>query len=201
MAFIPTENIIASIVATELGMQYLEPIVVNNTSSNFVTIYNTEFTIPNTKGLFCVIEFLNSKVFSNNRYIDYDDSGGITEYQSMDTRETIMIDLFSRDSSSRIKKNEVVMSLRSIFSEQQQDIFNFKIFPISEYFRNTSRAEGATMLNRFSITIDIARTYHKKIFHNPTSQYYYDNGYTVDGYTLPEQIKNNTPAFTFTLDS
>jgi len=169
-----TEIVIAQIIATQLGLDFLHPQLVTPSSSNFITIYNQEFTIPNTKGLFVTVEFLNDTPISNNNQLVTSDSGIVQEIQYSTVRETLMIDIFSRNNTSRQRKNEIVGALNSLFCKQIQDKYAFKIFPITSNFINASRAEGATMLNRYSITLYVQRFYTKTIDYNETSDTYYD---------------------------
>ena len=88
-------------------------------------------------------------------------------------RENIKIDILSRDNGARDKRWEVFASLQSIYSQQKQEEYQFKIFKLPTSFVNATEAEGGSQLNRFSIVIPTFSWYSKEV-DLPTDQDYYD---------------------------
>lgn len=77
-------------------------------------------------------------------------------------QEYIQIDIMSRDNAALMRQMEILSSLASTYSIQQQEKNSFKIFRLPIRFDNTSFAEGGSMLNRFSITIAANVWYRKE---------------------------------------
>ena len=173
---IETEKILASVIQKEMQL-----------SNDEIWIYNQEFRIPNISTLFVVVQFQNARILSSKDTIQTTDSGTI-EVQSIIQIESILVNVFSKDTSSRQRKHEVIFALNSVFSEQMQEKYGFRIFPIPHNFNNISRAEGATMLNRYGIAINVQRTYNKiiKSFND-----YYDK-FKIDVWDEPH-LEENIP--------
>ena len=176
---VETEKLIAEIISFNMGLKYLNPRLITPHSNNFVTIYNQDFTIPNNDGMFIVVQFVNGKTLSNNTKIENTDSGIIEVHSTIQT-ESLLINIFSRNVDSRQRKWQVITSLNSVFSEQQQERYGFRIFPIPQSTNNISRAEGSSMLNRYGIEMKIQRCYNELIKHNE----YYDK-FGVDVWDEP----------------
>jgi hypothetical protein len=157
-------------------------------SDSQVWIYNSDFKIPNTDGLYIVIEFLNSKTKASNSEI-VNSTGEMVEYQETVTREDIQIDVCSKNKESRQRKNEVTLALSGMYSQQLQEEQKFRIFSIPSNFTNTSKAEGSAMITRFSITVKCLCWYRKEVIHKD----YYDS-FGIDVYDEPV-LEANTPLF------
>lgn len=97
------------------------------------------------------------------------------ETQRVQMRENIQIDILSRDNQALFRRWEVVGALRSLNSEQAQELYGFKIFSIPRTFVNASGAEGGSLLNRFTITVPCIVWYEKTTVIPPSSFDYYDD--------------------------
>lgn len=97
----------------------------------------------------------------------------LKEIQEMTTQENIQIDLFSRSDEARMRRAEPILALRSIYSQQMQELYRFKIFALPSSFVNTSSAEGGSQIKRFSITMACHVWYRKEKI--PTGYDYYDD--------------------------
>jgi len=124
-----------------------------------VNIFNERFDIPEYDGLFIVIESKSTKVISN-RNIPVPSDSGITETQELTVLNSSAISLMSRNREAEQKKEEVIMALQSIYSQQCQEKYSFRLYrnPVIE---NLSGVEGAAMLNRFEISV-MSITWHEK---------------------------------------
>lgn len=126
-----------------------------------VTIYNQKFNIPPKDGLFVYLEYrsLPKMIASRNKLID-DGLGGANEHQDSTMMEEIAIGLYSKNLDALQRKEEAIMALHSIYSQQVQEMNSFKIFrnvnlvPINEI-------EGATRLYRFDIECKVLSWYNK----------------------------------------
>lgn len=130
-----------------------------------IFIYNQDFKVPETSGLFIVMQYNSSQNYStNNEFIPADEGvEGAQEKISMLNRESYTINVISKNDEARQKKEEVVMSLNSNYSQDQQGLYQFKIANLSDSFTNVSELEGAGMLNRFAITVNLLAFYDKTL--------------------------------------
>ena len=114
-------------------------------------------------------------------------------------REDIHIDLFSAGTDALFRHWEVLAALRSIYSQQQQELKNFKIFQIPRSFVNTSSAEGGSFINRYTIVISCHVWYEKlKPLTNAGGGDYFDDFTTrVDD---EQTIGTETPLIEFEIN-
>ena len=143
-----------------------------NLTNEQIYIYNQDFKIPQTKGLFVLIQYNNSSNYSTtNEFIPAPEGVDTAqEYISMLTREYYTINVVSKNDEARQRKEEVIMALNSNYSQDQQGLYQFQIAKISNSFVNVSELEGAGMLNRFAINISLLAFYNKV-----TDTSFYDN--------------------------
>lgn len=108
--------------------------------------------IPPDDRLYIVVGMVDSQVLSsvNTPVATYD---GMSEIHEMVIRENIQIDLLSSSIIALQRRYEALSVLNSVYSEQQQELYQFRIFPVSTSFLNTSGAEGGSNINRFSIVV------------------------------------------------
>ena len=142
-------KVIADIIVHELE---LEP-------SQIVLNYE-KFDIPPEPGLFVVLSYVSGKAIGN---VNESEStpAGMNEIQTVAMQHIIQIDLMSFDNTARTRKEEVIMALRSIYSQQTQEIYNMKIARIPEQFMNASSLEETKILNRFTMDLTIKSVYTK----------------------------------------
>lgn len=142
--------ILSNIIESELGL-----------ANGRVWIYNQDYKMPEDSGLFVALDYVNSEPYAVNRSSLPIITGGEQETVKMLAREEYAINILSKDSSARMRKEEVLMALNSTYSEQQQELYEFKIAQIPSGFTNVSELEGAGMLNRFVINIAVLAWYSK----------------------------------------
>ena len=65
-----------------------------------------------------------------------------TEVNRLQVREDIQIDIWSKGNQAIFRNWEVVAALQGIYSQQQQELINFKIMRLPRGMFNTSSAEG-----------------------------------------------------------
>ena len=192
------ENIIQDIILTELGL----PTDYGKSASGLI-IPSVYIVAPNinlgtTDKLQIGIQSIGSKIISNHVYSEYVESstGGepvLKQNNEALINDFIQIDLLSRNSDARLRRHEVFMALNSIYAQQQQETYLFKIFNLPQGFHNTSRAEGGTTILRYSIsfTVQYLRTYSHEII---TNDYYNSFPNYVD-------IEEEATVFNFTIPS
>lgn len=118
-----------------------------------VMFTNQKFFIP-TDGLFIAISYVGpSKVIANvNEAID-DGGDGLTEIQSITMAHLIQIDILGYGNDVRTRKEEIVMALHSIYSEQLQEQYHMQISRQPGPFMDTSFLEETKMVTRYTTTI------------------------------------------------
>ena len=87
-----------------------------------IFIYNQNFKLPETSGLFIIIQYNSSQEYSSNSEFVPTESGA-NELISSQVREEYTINVLSRDDTARTKKEEVKMALNSNYSQNQQGIY------------------------------------------------------------------------------
>lgn len=151
--------------------------------------------IPNTSDLFIVVGMVSSQPYGVSTRVENIEDGGLNEVQEGVAAETHQIDVFSRDNSALLRRFEVLLALRSYYSQQLQEKNNFQIARIPGNFVNTSDAEGGSNLNRFTLTISCQVWYRKtKVLASPSGDYYDDFTQRVDD---ANTVGTDTPLIAF----
>ena len=87
--------------------------------------------------------------------------------------EMVQVDILSRSNNALFRNWEIVAALQSIFAQQTMEKNQFKIGRLPTQFLNTSYAEGAAQLNRYTLTFPAFVWYRKgKVI---TTEGYYDD--------------------------
>ncbi len=162
------ESIIVDILQTQLDLE-----------ENQLWVRYQNEKIPPDDRLYIVVGMSDSQVISsvNTPTPAY---GGMEETLQTVARENFQIDIFSRSLAAIQRRWEVVAALNSVYSEQQQELYKFKIFTVPTSFVNTSSAEGGSNINRFSIIIACHTWYRQeKVLQSP-NDYYNDFDTRVD---------------------
>jgi hypothetical protein len=145
-------QIIANILTEEMNMP-----------ANSVWLRDQNKTIPNDNGLYIAVGMTSAQTIGNVTEVQ---TISDTQYEvnMLQQRETIQIDIFaSSETNQALFRNwEVIAALQSLYSQQQQELNNFKILRIPNSFLDTSSAEGGSVLQRYSITIMALVWYRKQ---------------------------------------
>lgn len=119
-----------------------------------VWIYNEKRDIPkNKKGVYVVVGEEDAQVATN--FKNYISDTGLTEQQTVLTMARISVDIFSYDDSARLRKAEVLMALKSDYSENMQQANCISIRSLPASVLNASGAEGPKIINRFNIVFKL----------------------------------------------
>jgi hypothetical protein len=143
------EQIIVNILQSEMQLP---------TQSVWIRDQNRKF--DDTGNLNIIVGMADSKPLGSETYMTTVGNNQF-EVQELVTRENHQIDILSRDTSALMRRSEILLALKSFYSEQQQEANNFKIFNLPTNFLNTSDAEGGSFMNRFTITIACFVWYRK----------------------------------------
>jgi hypothetical protein len=143
MTYTEPIKIVRDIIKTYMGL-----------SDDRVIIYNQKWNIPNSSDIFITLSNGPEKILSNsNRTEDRGDIVGLYEVQTLQLYETFYIDIMSADNSSRLRKEEIILALKSTYSQVRQEINSIKIssYPVS--FLDLSSVEASDRLNRYHAEI------------------------------------------------
>lgn len=116
-----------------------------------VYLWDQKINIPIDGKLYVAVSVLSVKPFGNSNTFDSNNN----EVQSANFLATLSLDILSRGTDARDRKEEVILALNSQYSEQQQELNSFRIFPISQGFVNISEVDGAAIPYRFCINVNI----------------------------------------------
>lgn len=120
--------------------------------------YNNKKIEPNNTSLFVVVHYLGSKPYSTNSEFELDQTQdppvGI-ETTFVQTMEFFRIEICSADRVAQARKEEIAAAMSASYSQNQQLLYGFKIFSVSENFMNVSIKDGGSMLNRFMIDVSL----------------------------------------------
>lgn len=144
-------KVVADVIQAELAL-----------ANDRVYLYNQKWRIPPDEGLFVVVGFQSAKAFGAKTTYENDPiTNELVEVQSVNQQETYTIDLLSRDSSARVRKQEVILALNSTLCQNAQEQYNFKIANLPTSFVDVSSLEATAILNRYQLAFNTLVVYQK----------------------------------------
>lgn len=154
-----------------------------------VVIYNQQYTLAPIPGLWIELAFVASKVFSIQNDTQ-EINGNFQEIQNLYQQESILIRLFSENLEALQYKELIMMGFNSVYSQQQQEKYSFKICSVMP-FPDTSELEGGAINYRQDLNIMCLCGYQNIIYSIPMENF--DTQLIVDGGT-PLMEENFNPA-------
>lgn len=142
---------------------------VGNIPPEQIWIWNQRRKIPEDKNLYVVVGVTALKVYSN-MLKTVPIVGGMQDQGSQYLQETMSIDMFSYTPAAVQAIPTVLGALRSTYSQQQQEALGLKIAEVPISVNDVSDIEGAAMLFRISIALNVLRKYDTL-----TATQYYDS--------------------------
>jgi len=124
-----------------------------------IWIYNQRREIPEDRRLYVVVGLMGMKAYGNNNTVSSVEGAGLNDNLSQYMQETITVDLFSYTTEAIQRYTEVLGSLKSTYSQKIQEENALKIASIPFSMNEVSQIEGATLLNRISISLMVLRKY------------------------------------------
>lgn len=143
-------DLLRAVILHELGLD-----------DNRVMIYNQKLILPTDEKLFVVVEFKFSRVISSAARINDDGEGGLSESQEILTVENLNVAVMSRGLDALRRKEEVAMSLVSLYSQEIQNGAGFHISRIAP-IEDASFPEASAMFYRFDIPVVMLSRYQKE---------------------------------------
>lgn len=122
-----------------------------------VIIYGQNIKLFNTDKMQITVRTVSQRVWSNRNEFKEVTTSNVTNYaeiQDINESRFMQIDVYSRNNDARERFWEVSMALRSVYAEQQMDLYNFKIGTITNS-QNTSGIDGGSDINRFTISFNV----------------------------------------------
>lgn len=153
------------IIQTQLGL-----------TADRVWVWDQKIFQPVDSALYIAVSIPMCKAFGNNTEFITTNAGVYSQSQSVNMQATIDVDIISRGPAARDRKEEVLLALNSLYSEQQQEANSFYIGKISTNFLNLSNIDGAAIPYRFKITCQMLYAVSKT---TPIPYYSKFSGYTV----------------------
>ena len=147
------------------SMDLIRLILINqmNLRQDRVSIYDEKWKIPPTDDMFITIEYRNGRTLGNNNYfINNAGDPAPSEVQVVNMLEKIVVGVFSRTREAMMRKEEVLMSIMSQYSQLFQESFGFKIARAGE-IDDLSVLEGAAMLKRYDIELSVYAWYTRTV--------------------------------------
>lgn len=123
-------------------------------------ICNSNLRLPTDKDAYVAVKFESSYPMAvQNETVTV--SNGVEEHQTSNMREEFSVIVAARDWDTVAKLKDLIpLALRSVYSQQVQEKYAFKIFPFTKIV-NTSAAEGAAMLTRFDLSFSVFAWYER----------------------------------------
>jgi len=146
------EKILIDILSHELDLPLTYGV---NEEGNEVPVFVIGFSnamLGTTDKLQISIQTVNISPIANSSKLDISVTPPI-ERQYLSSLQTMQIDVMSANTEARTRSQEVILALESIYSQQQQEKYQFKINKNITGFNNVSEAEGESNLNRFALTV------------------------------------------------
>lgn len=145
-----------------------------------VYLWDQKIMEPSDAGLYVAVSVLSCKPFANTN--DPDGSGdAFSAVQSVNMYAQLQIDIISRDSEARDRKEDVILALKSDYARQQMAANSFGIgeLPPGSQFVNLSHQDGAAIPYRFAISVSMQYFYVK----TPTVPFF-------DQFATPQVVTN-----------
>ena len=158
------EKILVDIIKHELNLPDNYGTTSNGDVIPSVIIYGQNIKLFNTDKMQITVRTVSQRVWSNrNEFEDITVSQqtNYTEIQDINESRMMQVDVYSRNNDARERFWEVSMALRSVYAEQQMDLYNFKIGTITNS-QNTSGLDGGSDINRFTISFNVLTHQHKE---------------------------------------
>lgn len=118
-----------------------------------VIVYSQNIKLFNTDKMQITVRTVSQRVWSNRAEFKQID-GVYTEIHDINESRMMQVDVYSRNNDARDRFWEVSMALKSVYAQQQMDLYNFKIGTMTNS-QNTSGLDGGSDINRFTVTFNV----------------------------------------------
>lgn len=148
--------------------------------NDHIFLWNQKIFQPTDSDLYVIVSMQSCKPFGNVNSPLASDGSQVQQFVAMYAK--LDIDIISRGPAARDQKEQVVLALNSIYSQQQQEANGFYIgkLPLTGGFINLSQVDGAAIPYRYRISV--AMQYQMGL--NQSVPYF-------DTFTNPPQVYTN----------
>ncbi len=132
-------------------------------------LFDQKIFQPSDNSLYIAVSVPVCKPWANMNQI-LPTIGGMTQFQTVNVMATLDVNVISRGPDALVRKEEVLLALNSVYSQQQQQANSFLlgVIPPSSQFVNLSNIDGAAIPYRFKISIFMQYSVAKQV----ASQYF-----------------------------
>lgn len=135
-----------------------------NLANGRVYLWDQKIFQPTDSGLYIAVSVISCKPFASTNAPDGSASGLVSD-QSVNMHATLQVDIISRDTEARDRKEELILALNSDYSRSQQEANSFYIaqLPPGSQFINLSSPDGAAIPYRFNISVAMQYFFVKNV--------------------------------------
>lgn len=137
-----TLNLIVGLIRSYMGL-----------ARDQVVIYNQKWKIPADDRVYISVGYLNIKPYGGSSTTE-PTAEGLKEITTLNSQETLSINVMSRSQEAILRKDEVILAFRSTAGQQLCEANSIKLGQLPVSFVNLSVQEGTAILNRFNVTIN-----------------------------------------------
>lgn len=129
-----------------------------------VYLWDQKIMEPTDAGLYIAISVLSCKPFANTNAPDGSGSGLMSD-QSVNMYAQLQVDIISRGTEARDRKEEIILALNSDYARSQQEgnCFYLGSLPPGSQFVNLSSPDGAGIPYRFNISVAMQYFFVKNV--------------------------------------
>lgn len=120
-------------------------------------LWDQKIDIPTDSRSYLIISVISEKIFGNSNAYTGGSSAGdpLTSVQGVNVQARIGIDILSRGTSARDRKDLIPLALKSDYAEAQQELNQFFLGIGPTSFVNLSQVDGAAIPYRFHIEVNV----------------------------------------------
>ena len=126
--------------------------------ANRIVVYSENYKAPNDQDIYIIVRKNPSRVIASNRVFDFNTD---EEIKSVVLNETYDVEISSKNRTAQERYYEIIMALTSVYSQQQQEEHNIRIFRTMDV-QDLTLIEGASSLRRYLIPVIIDRVEIKR---------------------------------------
>lgn len=116
-----------------------------------ISIGSQNVLLGTTDHMQIIVQSINDRVISQDRYEDTLLGGGYQERIEQIIFSTMQVDIQSRNNEARDNRTLVLAALHSTYAQEQQEKNGCRIFAVPDSFINTGNIQGGSALNRWTI--------------------------------------------------
>lgn len=154
------EKILVDIIKHELNLPDNYGTTSNGDVIPSVIIYGQNIKLFNTDKMQVTVRTVSQSVWSSRSEFQ-EVEGDFIEIQDINESRFMQVDVYSRNNDARKRFWKVSMAFKSVYAEQQMDLYGFKIGTMTKS-QNTSGLDGGSDINRFTISFNVLTHQHEE---------------------------------------